>query len=196
MKQVKTTWRGIRPVLEHNSRLCDPTDDYTRRIKAITSKGSKKLTESDHEQRDFLEWCGGLYWDEKQGLVMPSTNIESCIQSGAKKSRLGKDFAAAVLLDDDQIVFEHAKPKLTKEKLFELPEYVYRCAVKVQQARLMRVRPMVPSGWKLAFTVTFDDRIVNPKALHTAMLDAGCYCGLGDFRPKFGRFSVEEFKVL
>jgi len=50
---------------------------------------------------------------------------------------------------------------------------------------------MVPTGWSLTFTLEFDDSILNEKALVKAMVDAGALIGLGDWRPKFGRFSVE-----
>ena len=67
-----------------------------RRIKEIVSKGSKKLTDADYEERDWLEWQAGLYWSEDCGAYIPSDNIERCIQLGAQKSRIGKDVAAAV----------------------------------------------------------------------------------------------------
>jgi hypothetical protein len=51
---------------------------------------------------------------------------------------------------------------------------------------------MIPTGWSLSFDIEFDDSIVNPKNLLKAMSDAGSLVGLGDWRPKFGRFLVEE----
>ena len=96
MKTIKTKWTGIRPLVMHNGLMADPTNHLVRRIKEITSKGTKKLTESDYEERDRLEWEAGLYWDSEDGLVIPSDNIERCIQLGAQKSRIGKDVQAAV----------------------------------------------------------------------------------------------------
>jgi hypothetical protein len=107
MKTITVKWTGIRPVLMHNGILCDPTNKYVRDIKAITSKGSKKMTDHDYERRDSLEWEGSLYWHSKMGLVFPSDNIERCIQEGARKNKLGKDFAAAVLCVDEFYAIDH-----------------------------------------------------------------------------------------
>ena len=74
MKTIEMTWTGIRPLVMHNGLMADPTNPLTRRIKEICAKGSKKLTESDYEERDRLEWEAGLYWSEEHGMVIPSDN--------------------------------------------------------------------------------------------------------------------------
>lgn len=190
MKTLTTTWTGIRPLIMHNGLLADPTNPYTRRIKEICAKGSKKLTEHDYEERDRLEWEGGLYWSDGVGPVIPSDNIEMTIQHGARKSRIGKDVAAAVFCSETEVAIDYEGPK-SKDKMFADPRFTIRKGVKVTTSRIIRVRPMIPTGWKLNFTVEFDDSIINEKALLKAMQDAGALVGLGDWRPKFGRFFVE-----
>ena len=183
-------WTGIRPMLMHNGLMADPTNPLTKRIKEITSKGSKKLTESDHEERDRLEWEAGLYWSEENGLVIPSDNIERCIQLGAQKSRVGKDIQAAVFCVQTEVPVKYDGPK-NKDKLYADKRFQLRKGVAIQKARIIRLRPMIPTGWKLNFDLEFDDSIVNEKAVTKAMIDAGALIGLGDWRPKFGRFTVE-----
>jgi hypothetical protein len=190
MKTLKTTWTGIRPLIMHNGLLADPTNEYTRRIKSITSKGSKKLTDHDYEERDRLEWEGGLYWDDAEGVVIPSDNIERCIQLGAQKSRIGKDVQAGVFCTELQVPVKYDGPK-DREKMLADPRFTLRKGVKVQQSRIIRIRPMIPTGWSLSFTLEFDESLVNARALEKAMIDAGAVIGLGDWRPKFGRFLVE-----
>jgi hypothetical protein len=191
MKTIKVKWTGIRPLVMHNGLMADPTNPLVRRIKEITSKGSKKLTDADYEERDRLEWDAGLYWDTKDGLIMPSDNIERCIQLGAQKSRIGKDVQAAVFCASSHVCIEHAGPK-DKDKLYADPRYTLRKGVAVQKSRIIRIRPMIPTGWSMTFDIEFDEGIVNPKNLIKAMTDAGSLVGLGDWRPKFGRFLVEE----
>lgn len=191
MKTIKVKWTGIRPLVMHNGLMADPTNPLVRRIKEITSKGSKKLTDSDYEERDRLEWDAGLYWDLQDGLIMPSDNIERCIQLGAQKSRIGKDVQAAVFCATPHVIINHAGPK-DKDKLYADPRYTLRKGVAVQKSRIIRIRPMIPTGWSMTFDIEFDEGIVNPKNLFKAMADAGSLVGLGDWRPKFGRFLVEE----
>jgi hypothetical protein len=191
MKTMKVKWSGIRPLVMHNGLMADPTNSVVRRIKEITSKGSKKLTDADYEERDRLEWEAGLYWDEADGVIVPSDNIERCIQLGAQKSRIGKDVQAAVFCSAAHVAVDYSGPK-DKDKMYADPRFTLRKGVAVQKARIIRIRPMIPTGWSLSFDIEFDDSIVNPKNLLKAMADAGSLVGLGDWRPKFGRFLVEE----
>jgi hypothetical protein len=191
MKTIKVKWTGIRPLLMHNGLMADPTNPLVRRSKEITSKGSKKMTDADYEEKNRLDWEGGLYWDTEDGLIIPSDNIERCIQLGAQKSRIGKDVQAAVFCTAPHVAIDYTGPK-DKEKLYADPRFSLRKGVAVNKARVIRIRPMLPTGWSLTFEVEFDESIVNPKSLLKAMTDAGALIGLGDWRPKFGRFLVEE----
>jgi hypothetical protein len=190
MKILKVKWTGIRPLVMHNGLMADPINPYTRRIKEIVRKGCKKLTDSDYEERDRLEWEAGLYWSEKDGPIVPSDNIERCIQLGAQKSRLGKDVQAAVFCSEPEVRVEYEGPR-NKDKMYSNAAFVLRKGVAIQKARLIRTRPMIPTGWLLEFSVEYDDTILNEKSLIKAMQDAGALVGLGDWRPKFGRFTVE-----
>lgn len=192
MKELKVSVTGIRPLLMHNGLMADPTNEYVRAIKKITSKGSKKMTDSDYIERDRLEWEAGLYWsDDLNGLALPSDNLERCIQEGAKKNRLGKDFAAAVFVQEPEVEVKHRLSGKTKDFIRDDEGYTLRKGVKVQLARIIRIRPMVPTGWSATFTVEYDESIVNRQAVIQALTEAGALIGLGDWRPKFGRFTVE-----
>jgi hypothetical protein len=173
----------------HNGLLADPTNPFTKKIKTITDKGSKKMTESDHENRNRFEWEGGLYWHEDDGPIIPGDNIERCIQLGAQKSRIGKDVQAAVFCTEPHARLEYDGPR-TKDKLYG-PRFMLRKGVAVQKSRIIRMRPMFPSGWFIQFEIEFDEDIVDAKGILKACVDAGTYIGLGDWRPKFGRFAVE-----
>jgi hypothetical protein len=178
----------------HNAAMVDPLNPHVRRIKDINSKGSKKLTDSDREEMQRLEWAGSLYWDEKLGLHIPSENIEKCIREGATKSRLGKAAEAASFVTDPVVKLDCGKYPMDLDKLYELSEYQFRKPVRIPPktgARIMKVRPVIPTGWKLTFVVEFDDSVINSKDIVKAMIDAGALVGLGDWRPKFGRFTVE-----
>lgn len=193
MKTLKVTIAGVRPLVMHNGLLADPTNPYAKAIKRITSKGAKKMTDADYEERDRLEWEGSLYWsEESKALVIPSDNIERCIQDGAKKNRLGKDFAAAVFVQEAEVEVTHRLSGKSKASIYADPGYILRKGVKVQLSRIIRVRPMIPSGWTMSFTVEFDESIVNRASIVTALTEAGSVVGIGDWRPKFGRFTLEN----
>lgn len=194
MKTIKVKWTGIRPMIMHNADMVDPLNPAVRAIKDIHSKGSKKLTDSDREQMQRLEWEGSLYWDDELGLVVPSDNLEKTIREGAMKSRLGKTAEAASFVQEPLVKVEGVKYSKNKDKLYEDKAFQIRKAVRIPPktgARIMKVRPMIPTGWELGFTLEFDDSVINEKDLKKAMIDAGALVGLGVWRPKFGRFTVE-----
>lgn len=194
MKTLTTTWTGIRPLIMHNAALVDPLNPYVKKKRAISMKGSKKLTDSDREEMQQLEWTGALYWDDEIGLYIPSSNIEKCIREGAVKSRLGKSAEAASFVTDPIVALDAGKYPKDMEKLYATPGFQLRSAVRIPPktgARVMTARPMIPTGWKIKFTVEFDDSVINGKDIVKAMIDAGSLVGLGDWRPKFGRFTVE-----
>lgn len=189
MQTMKMKWTGIRPLVMHNGLLADPANEYTKAIKAITSKGSKKMTDADHEERNRLEWEGGLYWNDELGAVIPSDNIERCIQLGAQKSRIGKDVQAVVFCIEPEIPIQYDGPR-DKKKLYQ-DRFILTKGVRVTTSRIIRVRPRFPVGWSLNVEVEFDETIVNPKNLLKACIDSGALVGLGDWRPKYGRFTVD-----
>jgi hypothetical protein len=67
-----------------------------------------------------------------------------------------------------------------------------RRAVVVQRARIMRERPRF-DNWGLSFVIeTLDEQL--PVSAIKEILDYAGKVGLGDYRPRFGRFIVTEFK--
>lgn len=189
MQTLKTTWTGIRPLILHNGQLADPLNEFSRALKDISSK--RKKTDADHEAMARIEFEGGLYFDKAAGPYMPSDCIEACICAGAKKSRIGKDVAAAAFVGDDVVPIQYDGPRTVEGMWKERERFVLRKAVKVTTSKIMRTRPMIPTGWTLSFTVEFDESIVNEANLRKAMIDAGALVGICDWRPRFGRFTVK-----
>lgn len=191
MKTLKMRWTGIRPLVMHNGLLADPMNEYAKKMKEITSK--KKKSDADHLALSKLEWEGGLTWSDELGPCIPADNIERCIQLGAQKKRVGKDVQAAVFCSEPEFKLGYDGPR-TKEKLWESGKYLLRKIVAVQRNRVVRSRPIFPTGWTIDPILEYDDDILNEAELHQACIDAGMWIGLGDWKPKFGRFIVEITK--
>lgn len=191
LETLKIKLTGIRPLVMHNGLLADPTNPTVIRIREITSKGSKKMTVEDHKERDRLEWEGGLYWDDSLGPVIPSDNLERLIQFGARKSRRGKDVEAAVLVAEDVVPVQYSGPRDPKKLYGDgNTDFVLRKGVKIGKARVIRIRPKFPT-WEISFTAEFDGSVINQRDIIKAVEDAGRLVGLGDYRPKYGRFIAE-----
>jgi hypothetical protein len=192
MKTVRVEIRGIQPLLMKSGRGVDPTDPLVKRIKAITSK--RKKTDSDILQLDRLEFECGLYWDESQERVyVPDFNIVGLIRDGAKANRRGKEMSAGVEPAEERVPLVYDGPK-DIDGLYEAG-FVDRRMVKNKGSggSVMRVRPRF-KAWGLSFSLLVDDQVATLSDVRSALENAGLRVGLGDFRPRFGRFEVVGWK--
>jgi len=172
----------------NNGLMCDPLHPLVKEIKKITSKG-RKQTDDDHMRRYRLEWEGALYWNETLGPVIPTTMIERLIQLGASKSKKGKDVAAACICSLPEVKLEYKGPR-TQDELYA-QGFFLKVPVVVNRGRIMKCRPKFPPGWWLVFDLEYDKSIINEATLVDACDDAGALIGLGDWKPRFGRFESE-----
>jgi hypothetical protein len=53
---------------------------------------------------------------------------------------------------------------------------------------------MFPTGWETSFDVTFDPETLNQAQVIQFVATAGAKVGVGDWRPKYGRFEVISAK--
>lgn len=181
--KVKIT--GTRPLLMHADVFADPLNPLTKAHKAMTIK--RKKTDEDHEAIAKSEWRSGLYIDEK-GPFLPGVNIEASLIAGGKLSKLGTQLKRSVEIMDDRCYIEFDGPK-TAEGLWDAGFYDAR-SVKIQSSRLMRYRPIF-RYWSVVCEIAYDAETINREQVLKCLEDAGMYCGVGDYRPKFGRFTVE-----
>lgn len=187
MKQLKCRWQGTHPLLLHNGALADSLNPTTIQIKEITAKGKKK-TDTDNERLSDLEWEGSFYWNDEIGVFIPNDNIERCIQLGAMKSKLGKDIAMAVFVQDSIVPLHFKDEGKSIDALRKKPEYRFTKGVVIKKNRIMRTRPIIQTPWYINFVLEYDDTIISEKNLKKCILDSGSMIGLGDWRPKYGRF--------
>lgn len=182
--------RGISPLLMHNSRLADPLDEATKRLKEVTSK--RKKSDDDHLSIRHLEFMGSIYYRPEIGVYLPADSIMATLQAGAKFDKLGKAFKSTVFVEDDvPLIYDGPKEP---EKLYEKRFYDVR-SVCVNMARTMRCRPRF-NNWEAKFEVTLlPGAGLNHTDVQSALEQAGIMSGLGDFRPRFGRFEVVDFAV-
>jgi hypothetical protein len=69
-------------------------------------------------------------------------------------------------------------------------------AVRIQRARQVRFRPLL-RNWQLSFRIIVGDEDLLPgEVLKAILVRSGVTNGLGDYRPRFGRFVVTKFKKV
>ena len=187
MESIKVKLTGLSPMMMHSDRYSNPLDPMTKAHKELT--GKRKKTDEDHEMILHSEWNGSLYFDDKLGPYVPGINVESMLMEAAKMQKLGKKFKSAIMVLEDRIKVEYQGPR-DRKKMFADQRFVDCRSVKVQQARLQRCRPIFHE-WELNFTLNFDQSVIDLRDVSKALSDAGQLVGLGDFRPRFGKFAAE-----
>jgi hypothetical protein len=188
MKNVQYHIRGTSPLIMHNGQLADPTNEHSRAISAAVKANKKTKTDATTETMMKAEYMGGLYVDESGVPCIPAEVLESAIGAGARATKEGKQAKVAVSIIDNALL-QYKGPK-TGEGLWAAGAAFRKVAgVKVGQARLMRIRPMFVD-WECTFTVTLNTDIVNERDLTKFIEKAGAEVGIGDWRPKYGRFEV------
>lgn len=186
MESLKVRLTGVSPLLQHNGQLADPLNPYTKALKAVSSKRSK--TDDDHQKIADVEFEGSLYVNDEGKVILPGALLEGALIGAAKKQKLGKVMLSAVVVPEDAPI-KYDGPQ-TVEGLLKDPNFRLVAPVKVQQARVMRTRPQF-KDWEVETEILFDPEQINREDLVVIAHRAGDIIGVGDWRPKFGRFSVE-----
>lgn len=145
------------------------------------------------------EWIGSLYWDETVGVYQPATHIEGAMQKAASNFIIrgrGKKtyrdlFKSSVFVYPENI--PHGMNG-SPEKLLESGKlFIHKALVRVNRSGVERLRPML-KNWTLSFEVQVLDDQIDAETVKQILEYAGRCVGIGDFRPRFGRFTVTEFK--
>ena len=184
---IKLKITGTRPLLMNSDIYTNPLDERTKRHQMLIHK--KKKTADDHEIIARSSWRGSMYFDDDIGPYLPGVNVESSLIAGAKLSRLGTQIKRSIEIIEDRCPLMYDGPR-TVESLWSKKFYDARC-VKVKMSRVMRYRPLFMQ-WQIACTVAFDPESIDRQQVIKSFQDAGQYIGIGDYRPKFGRYTVEE----
>lgn len=200
MKKLIVKIKGIRPLIMHNGRTCDPLDPYARKLKSVSSKRAK--TEEDYALMAQIEQEAGLYWSDELGVYMPIDNLQRMFLDACKKLKLGRQ-AVGIALEAEYgvpLIFDGHKSfeRVTTEDRFR-----FRKAVSVSNAKVMRTRPLIPTGWEAEIEVSLDSELIDIGQFEQICHIAGNRIGLCDWRPgsprvpgMFGRFEVVKFKEV
>lgn len=189
MKTFTATITGVTPLMMHSEQLADPTHPITKALKKLTAKRQK--TEEDHLAVKRCEWEGGLYVDTKGAPAVPVDWVLAVLLAGAKKSKQGPLAKAGIFAGMiDRFPLDYPGPKIVTE-MWEDGRFCDYRGVAIGQAKVMRARPVFP-GWSLKFNVDYDPETIDGDTIETALVKAGQLLGMGDYRPRFGRFIVSE----
>ena len=190
MYTIDCAVEGIAPLMQHRF----PMPDF-----ADLSKGGKKKTgEQDYSQ----EWREYLYATPEGDIYQPATHFDGCLVKAAAgykiqgaRGKTYKDLFKGNVFVSPDAIFHNVKVPESLDADADKPLYLDVRPVVIQRARVVRVRPCFGIGWKLEFEISCLDDQIPSNVINEVLVLAGRTVGIGDFRPRFGRFMVTRFDV-
>lgn len=168
-----------------NGQTANPLNKFAKASKEVSSK--RKKTDADYEELMRLDFLGALYMNAN-GPCIPGRCMEAAIVAGAKKEKAGMD-AKAGMICEGSFDLKYNGPR-TADELFAAEEFRDVQPVKIGgKVKVMRCRPIF-QDWTADIIVKFDDALCNPAQVERWVRAAGLQCGVGDYRPKHGRFTA------
>jgi hypothetical protein len=170
----------------HNGQLSDPLNPFSKSLAELHSK--RKKTDADHLELARREFFGSLYIANGAPCI-PSEMLEAMLVAAAKKERMGAQ-AKAGLIVERNAPLDYDGPRDPKE-LWADERFRLRVSARVGQNRVQRTRPRF-DNWSLKFEISYLPDLLNEKHVSGFVKIAGEQIGLGDWRPRFGRFTVSS----
>ena len=170
MRKINCSIKGVSPLLQN--RFVDTSE--TRK------------TKQEYNDKDETEIR--LYKDSEGVIYQPSEHIERSMQkAGANFKYKGRktylDFIkAGVFITPDFIPHKNQNYETDKRP------------VNIQKNKIMKCRPIFKE-WELDFQIEVINPDIADKTLNEILVYAGSFVGIGDYRPKFGRFILTKFEL-
>jgi hypothetical protein len=181
---------GTAPLIMHSSRLADPLDPASIELSSLTRKRAK--TQADHELIAQHEWYACLWLDGGYPCI-PSEVVEAAFVAAAKTQRAAPVARAGLICPRNARLIYDGPEDL--RALWADPRFRLRATVRVGSARTVRTRPIFPA-WSAEISVHYLPSLLDRNAVVAIWRTAAFRCGFGDWRPRFGRFRVEEIEPV
>lgn len=175
-------------MLQHNGRLANPLDPYTRAIKAIS--GKRKKTDEDLMEMMRLE-ARGACWETTDGEVgIPNAAVWRSIYNAATAFKRGEDMKRALGFADVTVPISVSGERLVCDEFVKDFDNIDYRPVVIQRSRTMRARPIVRE-WSSVHEFTLLEDVIDVDNLVPILERAGRLVGLGDWRPTYGTYVAE-----
>jgi len=179
MKQIKVSIKGTAPLLQHKMSI-----EQEAQLISKTKKSTGQNKGDDPE--DYLYKVGNK-------ICQPAEHILQAIikrLSGYKIQGKGKKTYLEMGKGSLNVV-----PDMIPHKIQIWEPDSRTVVIKATKGRVVRIRPKL-NNWELDFTIELINDEFPVEVIKAALDDAGREGGLGDYRPRFGRFIVTSFQEV
>jgi len=171
------------------------TDMLINRYSHELNKEKKEVPKEKMEEWEEKNWKRKACQNDNGKLILLDTYLLGSIRRGA--------FASGVQLSKKSGKSTISKGFIDSNLLIEESPVIEKCVVepfssnvKISKATIMSIRPKIKKGWKVTFEIYDLNEMFTVQELTKLLEYCGKFIGLGDWRPKFGRYSVLEVKEV
>ena len=170
MKTINVEITGIAPLLQNRF----PVEEHGQN----QTKAKKKVYVPEDEAKKCLYIRDGQIFQPAEHIYQSMVRAAVDFKYEGKKTY--KDvITSGILVEPEEIL-------LISDKDYEIDAR----PVMIQRSRVLKWRPRF-NQWKLVFKIIIlDDTNINAVTLKEILDRAGTSKGIGDYRPRFGRFMV------
>jgi len=190
MATYQATIEGVSRALQHG---------FTDKAQASLDAGPAPLIVGKDYEGEWMDTCfvteeGEIYWPPTYVWAAMKKNASSFKIPG-RRGKTYKDAVTAYVIIEGVEHQDQLRTGLTLEEHLDgnplSPLYVDRQAVRVSRARVIRERLGLNPGWKTSLRLETLEPI--PPDILRQILDLAGKTGIGDYRPRYGRFRVVEW---
>lgn len=190
IQSIKFRYIGLSQILLNNPQTVDALNPFTKELAKVNKKRNK--TEEDHLHRYDLEVAAKIYW--RDGIVVPTSWVTASIcKASFKVCKISKnDVRSAFFPVNDFEKLKYAGVEKVKDKkdVIHNQDNRWLFPTKQGQVKVMKAFPIF-DDWSFDAEVEYDDSIIPRDDLIRIVEHGAKYNGFGDFRPTFGRATVE-----
>lgn len=172
MSRVNVTIKGIAPLLQHRY----PSEK--EEVKITKKTGVKDY--SDEVELSLYKNADGMIYQPAEHILGAMIKAAVDFKITGKGKKTYKDLVKGTIIVEPDAI-PHKNPEWE----------IDRRPVVIQRSRVMRSRPKFVN-WELSFIIEILDEQFSVSAVKDILDQAG-KVGIGDYRPRFGRFMVTRF---
>jgi len=175
--RIKVTIRGVSPLLQH--RFPDADQIETKSRKRAGSRQEEDIEKSLYRLPD------GVIYQPSEHILGAMIRSASNFLIVGKRKKSYKELVKAVLFIEPECIVHKKQKWGVDQRIVRIPPGT--------GAMVLRSRPRF-ENWELDFTITTSEEQMAFETIKEILDYAGRIVGIGDHRPRFGRFTVTRFE--
>ncbi len=175
MKTVEVEIKGISPLLHNRF----PAEEFGENA---STKKKKVYVPKDEADKKLYKNLDGSYYQPAEHI------FQSLVKAGVDFKFEGRKIFKDIINSGIAITPENIP--------LDCPFVIDERSVVIQRARVLAWRPRFDE-WSVKFKIEIiDDDNIPVSTLNEILAHAGMRKGIGDYRPRYGRYMVTKFKEL